>query len=240
MIKIIRGVFFTAAACIAVYSIGLILANGFLFNSSIFFSALAVCAALYGRKLERLSKIKWLNASLCAGAACFICLAVFIASYGKNDTATFSEDAAVILGGGIRNGTVQPVLRSRLDAAVEYHSKNPNAVLVVTGGTGRGEEFSEAFAMESYLLSKGVPQNKIFREDEALTTFENIRNSKNILEGLFDEAYTAVIITSDFHVYRASRFAKQTGLEYTSLRAKTPAFGKITNYLREPAAVIKL
>ncbi|MEE0776344.1 MAG: YdcF family protein, partial [Bacillota bacterium] len=73
---------------------------------------------------------------------CFSFMAViigFIAIYGQNDNVTYKEDAVIVLGAGLRGDRVSLTLAQRLDAAIDYYEKNPEAMIVVSGGQGAQE-----------------------------------------------------------------------------------------------------
>ena len=171
--------------------------------------------------------------------ACLIPLIFMItlAVYGSRDNAQFNEDAAIVLGAGIRGEKVGGNLAARLDKAAEYHSKNPDAVIAVCGGQGPQEAITEALAMERYLIEKGVPQEKIIREEQSTSTYENFLFAKEILDGRFPQGYSGVLITSDFHVYRAAETAKAAGISAAHIGARTKWYNVTENYLREMLAV---
>ena len=83
-------------------------------------------------------------------------LVSFIAVFGIVDNISYNEDAVIVLGAGIRGDKVTLPLKMRLDKAIQYHSKNPEAVIVVTGGQGFQETVTEAYAMEKYLVENNI------------------------------------------------------------------------------------
>jgi len=165
---------------------------------------------------------------------------IFIAVVGNIDTATFEEDAVIILGAGIRGDMISLPLAYRLNKGIEYINKNPNAVIVVTGGQGPQESITEALAMEKYLISKGIPKNKIIKEEKATSTYENFKFSKLLLDDYFKKPYKVTYITNDFHIYRAGQLAKIAGIDATSYGAELQWYAVPTTYLREFLAVLKL
>ena len=209
-------------------------------NNAFFAVGISFGLLLYGWFFERLIKVKWLNILICSFAAFFIGLMVFIAAYGIHDTVTYKEEAVILLGGGVKEETVSQALKRRLDAAAEYHKKNPAALIIVTGGLGKRAYITEALAMERYLVEKGVPIDKIIREDEALSTWENIKYSKIILDGLLGDGYTAAVITNEFHIYRGASFTRAAGIDCTHLHSRTPWYTIPASYTREAAAVVKM
>ena len=163
----------------------------------------------------------------------------FIAIYGKADNVTYKEDAVIVLGCGIRGKNVSAVLAYRLDKTVEYYNKNPNAVIIVSGGQGPQEEITEAQAMQQYLIEKGIPQDKIIKEEKATSTTENMIYSKEILDKQFNKEYKVAVITNNFHIYRASQIAKKVGLNATHYNAKIRTDTIVANYIRETMGVAK-
>lgn len=86
----------------------------------------------------------------------------------------------IVLGAGLRGERVTDLLARRLDAAYDYHLENPNAVIVVTGGQGPGEDIPEARAMKAYLVEKGVPEKQILEEASSTSTEENFCFAREI------------------------------------------------------------
>ncbi len=203
---------------------------------------------LYGIYLERINratKAGLFKILKYAGYSVFIftCILIaFLSIYGVNDNTAFNEDAVLVLGAGIRGETPTLPLAYRLDKAVEYYHRNPKAVIVVSGGQGYQESISEALAMERYLVEKGIPQDRILKEDKSTSTYENFLYSKKVLDDYFlNKPYETVIITNDFHIYRANEIASITGLSsFTHLHAQTEWYTLPINYLRECVAVLKL
>lgn len=169
------------------------------------------------------------------------CLISFIALYGTQDNVTYTEDAVVVLGAGIRGENVTWPLKLRLDKAVEFHKKNPQSKIVVSGGQGYQETVTEAFAMEKYLVSQGVGKDVIIKEEKATSTNENMRFSKELLDDIFESDYKIAVITNNFHIYRGVQIAKNEGFkEITHLGAGLKWYNIIPCYIRESLAVLKL
>lgn len=169
------------------------------------------------------------------------CLVGFIALYGQVDNVSYSEDAVVVLGAGIRGDRVTVPLAYRLNAAVEYHQQNPDALIVVSGGQGFQETITEAEAMEKYLLRKGVNPEKIVKEEKATSTNENMRFSKEILDRKMGSDYSVVVITNNFHIYRGVQIAKMEGFnDVYHKHAGLKWYNMAPCYLRESLAVLKM
>lgn len=129
----------------------------------------------------------------------------------------------------------------RLDTAIQYHCKNPEAVIVVTGGQGFQETVSEAYAMEKYLVEHGVEKNKIIKEEKAISTTENMELSKTLLDKYFGENYSIVVVTNHFHVFRGTRIAMKADFNNIShMHADLHWYNLMSCYLRESLAVLKM
>jgi len=153
----------------------------------------------------------------------------------------YNEDAVIVLGAGVRGDRVTLPLKMRLDKAIEYHYKNPDALIVVTGGQGLQETVTEAYAMEKYLVQNGVDNSKILKEEKATSTFENMKYSKEILDNYFTNDYSVVIITNNFHIFRGTTIAKNSGFKnVTHMHAGLQWYNLMPCFLRESLAVIKM
>lgn len=166
----------------------------------------------------------------------------FLYVFGARDTTHFFDaDALIVLGCGVKGDEPGTNLTERLECAVEYHKKNPDAIIVVSGGKGDDENVSEAFAMEQYLIKHGVPADIIIKEDKATSTEENFLFSKMILDKYFEGHYRIAFITNDFHIYRSATFAKLTGFAgATHAHSDTTWYTVVPNGLRECITVLKL
>ena len=121
-------------------------------------------------------------------------------------------DYLIIHGAGLLDGRrVSKLLADRLDKAILVYRKDPTPpILIPSGGKGSDEAISEAEAMAEYLIAKGIPEDKIIKEDQSATTFENLKNSKAIIDSMAGSRYTA-LVTSNYHVYRALRYCRAVG-----------------------------
>lgn len=148
-----------------------------------------------------------------------ICLTLIL-SKSTDRTAENSTDVKTILVLGSRiNQNKKPakITQERLDAALLLAKNNPQAKIIVSGAKGADEPVSEAFSMKNYLITHHISADRIISEDKAGDTAENIAYSKKYFDG------KTVIVTSDFHLYRALYLAKQEGVKVEGFAAKTKA-----------------
>ena len=153
----------------------------------------------------------------------------------------FPEDGAdvlIVLGGGIRGNYPTLTLKYRLDAAVEYLDRSPGTTVVVSGGQGPNEIVSEASVMRSYLISRGIAEDRIIIEDRSESTAENFLFSDEIIKSRFPEDASVVFVTTRFHVFRSERVARRLGIEAEGVPAKGVWCLVPNDYLRECAAIV--
>lgn len=215
-------------------SIGAIITNfniGFLAEILAGFVCLVIFA-LWG-KIK-----KWVKITALTAVAAVLCCALLICGYGSHDTADYNEDVLIVLGAAVHGKTPSMVLANRLDTAVKYLNENTDASVIVTGGQGPQEEVTEAFAMEKYLVERGIEPQRIIKEEKATSTLENYRYSKEIIDACFPSAKIATV-TNDFHIFRAKRLAAAVGIETSTVHAKTPLSGIAAMYIREILAIAK-
>ncbi len=180
--------------------------------------------------------------------AFFICLAFVILSFTimcvavrviSNRIPADEKDVVIVLGAGLRGEQVSSTLALRLDKAAEYLRRNPDTIVVVSGGRGDDEPIPEALAMERYLTAGGIEPNRIYKEDKSLTTLQNFKYSKVLLDGLFaGRPYSAVFVSNDFHMLRAGLMAAKTGLDAEGFAAPSQFYMLPSYYSREYLALL--
>lgn len=237
MKTVLKIIFATVGAAIALNGIALFFVSNVNFGSflTVGFGIVIFLIALLFKKLGKL-----LKTLLIVGVGVALIFSSFLIIYGKSDTVTYTEDAVIVLGAAVHGKTPSLTLKRRLDKAVEYHTQNPDAVIVVSGGQGAQEDISEAEAMKIYLIENGVKDDKIIKEENATSTYENFKFSKEILTDKLGEEYTTAFITNEYHILRASLCAKQAGIEVvTHIHSNTTLSYIVSGVLRECLAVIK-
>lgn len=119
--------------------------------------------------------------------------------------------AIVVLGAAQYDGVPSPVLKARLDHALELYRWGIAPVIVVTGGRQPGDRFTEATAGYDFLREHGVPDSAIRKEVNGSTTWESLRATSTFLK---EEGITEVILVSDgYHSQRVLDIAKEVGLD---------------------------
>ncbi len=130
-------------------------------------------------------------------------------------------DAIVVLGAAQYNGRPSPVLRARLDHALQLYHQGFAPLIVVTGGVGRGDTTSEATVGRNYLLNRKVPPRAVVAQPQGRSTQASMTA---VADWLGAAHLKRVILVSDpFHMFRLRMEARRTNLEaYTSPTESSP------------------
>lgn len=110
------------------------------------------------------------------------------------------------------------LLRQRLKEAAKWANEYEDAVIVVTGGQGKTEPFTEGSEMKRYLIEElGISADRIVVEEASMNTYENMIFSGEILDKEFEdfsyEDSSILVVTNNFHMFRALQIAKKAGFE---------------------------
>jgi uncharacterized SAM-binding protein YcdF (DUF218 family) len=129
--------------------------------------------------------------------------------------------AIVVLGAAQYVGRPSPVLRARLDHAIDLWHRGLAPIMIVTGGTGTGDTTSEAAVSQRYAVQRGVPNRKILLETEGRTTSESMAGVAALMGG---QGRRDVLLVSDpFHMLRLTILARRHGLQpYASPTPTSP------------------
>ena len=130
-------------------------------------------------------------------------------------------DAIVVLGAAQYAGRPSPVLRARLDHALDLWRRHLGKILILTGGTGAGDTTSEAAVGRTYAIKRDVPDTVILTETQGRTTSESMKAVAGMLEarGL----QTALLVSDPFHMLRLRILARRFGFTpYTSPTQTSP------------------
>lgn len=154
---------------------------------------------------------------------------VSICTFGLKDQKC-RADAAIILGASTSNGKVSPVYQERINHGIELYREGYVDKLIVTGGVGKENTESDAYAAKQYAVLQGIPEEDIITEDTSTITQENLENAKVIMDQYHYS--TAVIVSDPLHMRRSMLLAEDAGIQayssptptskYITLKTKIP------------------
>ncbi|MBO6046420.1 MAG: YdcF family protein [Erysipelotrichaceae bacterium] len=148
-----------------------------------------------------------------------------------------AKGTVVVLGCLVRGTTPSMSLRERLDTAYDYLNDHPETSCIVSGGQGDRENISEAECMYRYLIARGIDASRLYKEDQSINTRENLAFSLEVIkEHHLDEHL--LIVTNNFHEYRANHIAKRLNLSSSPLPAPTHWTLLPTHYVRELYSIL--
>lgn len=146
-----------------------------------------------------------------------------------------SSETVIVLGASVHSdGKLSPILKDRVDTALElYRNKKVNRFLVT--GDHSTEEYNEVNAMGNYLMERGIPESRILLDHAGLDTYDSMYRS-NAVFGVED----AIVVTQKFHLPRTIFIAKGLDLPYKGFAARSHSY-KTTNKIerRELLANLK-
>lgn len=139
-------------------------------------------------------------------------------------------DYIIVLGAGIKGEQVPPLLASRIDQGIEILKKNPKALLIMSGGQGKGEDIPEGEAMARYAINKGIDESKIIVENKSTSTKENLLFSSKLMT---KESPRVGLVTTSYHVFRALILAKDLGIRCIGFGSVTKWYFTLNALIRE-------
>ncbi|HTW46844.1 MAG TPA: YdcF family protein [Acidobacteriaceae bacterium] len=140
-----------------------------------------------------------------------------IRAYAVKDEAR-PADAIAVFGAAEYDGRPSPVLRARLDHALDLYQRGI-APLVITlgGGYAADAQHSEGGVGENYLLAHGVPEAAIIAETESDDTEESAERLAVIARA--NNLRSIVVVSDGTHLFRIHAICEHDGLQvYTSPR----------------------
>ncbi|MDR1615859.1 MAG: YdcF family protein [Syntrophomonadaceae bacterium] len=181
---------------------------------------------------------------LAAGFLFFVYLQILIIAHEQGDAIPPNVNTVLVLGAGLHGDRPSATLYSRLEKAAAYLLAYPDASAVLCGGQGNDELISEAEAMRRYLENAGISAARLILEDQSTSTRENIANARLLINGIMNISpgteIPVIIISNEFHLYRAKYIAEKYHFKGYGLACPTPAIKLLPLYyrFREGASII--
>lgn len=221
------GVIFAAALVLRFAFSG----HNFIAYGLILLSLLIVVFGLVGKVAKR-----FIALIIAMGLVYFAIIEIPIIDEASGD-GDFDADYLIVLGAAVHGDTPSLSLVERLSAAKDYLTVHPNTVAIVSGGQGSGENVSEAQAMYTWLCANGIEPERIIMEDKATSTYENLKFSREIINGRSTDA-TVAVVSSEYHLCRAKLIAKTLDMDIHTVPAHTTYFTvKLNYFIREAFGV---
>jgi uncharacterized SAM-binding protein YcdF (DUF218 family) len=119
-------------------------------------------------------------------------------------------DAILILGAAEYRGRPSPVLKARLDHALDLYDRKMAPILITTGGAGGDPDYTEGGVGRSYLIAHNVPSEAVIVEPEGETTAHSIAAAGEILERM--GLKSCLLVSDGYHIFRAKKMLEFRGI----------------------------
>ena len=137
-------------------------------------------------------------------------------------------DAILVLGAGVRNdNTPSNMLEDRLLTAFQLYERGVSDKVIVSGDHGQ-VQYDEVGVMKDYLIEKGIPSDRIFMDHAGFSTYDSLYRAKSIFS-----AESLVIVTQEYHAYRALMIGRHLGMDVTGVAAPILCT-TATSYVNQP------
>jgi uncharacterized SAM-binding protein YcdF (DUF218 family) len=138
---------------------------------------------------------------------------------------TNSADAIVVFGAAEYSGRPSPVLRARLDHALDLFHKGVAPVVITTGGAAADPKFSEGGVGRDYLMRHGVPERSLIAETQGRDTAESANRVAVIMRA--NNLHSCVAVSDAYHVFRIRKLLEHEGVGpvYVAPRADSRPHG---------------
>jgi len=209
----------------------------------LFLAALFAAYALLGRLVKKYGKparIARVVLNICVVIGLLVVsiteALVIHASFGDPDEQC---DYMVVLGCMVRPDGPSISLQNRIDAAYDYLTEHPEVIAIVSGGQGEDEPMTEAQCMFEELVARGIDPERIWREEQATSTWGNLQYSLALIEEKTGKRPDTIgLVSSEYHLFRAALQAKDLGVDTVGIPAKTTSpMDALNHFLREVAGV---
>ena len=138
-----------------------------------------------------------------------ISLSVRIEKQSVRDEAR-RADVIIVMGAAEYRGRPSPVLRSRLDHALELYRNGLAPLILTTGGAGGDPNFTEAEVGRSYLIDRGIAPERVVVENQGETTAQSLATAFEIMQRM--ELRSCIVVSDGYHIFRAKKFLQAEGL----------------------------
>jgi uncharacterized SAM-binding protein YcdF (DUF218 family) len=137
-----------------------------------------------------------------------------------------SSACIVVMGAAQYNGRPSPVLKARLDHALNLYHHGLAPRIITTGGYGIDKRFTEAGVAKEYLVRRGVPAEFVEGDPHGETTYQSVLSLKRKLSQLGTDR--CIVVSDGFHLYRTKALFAQEGIVvYASPAAGSPIEGSV-------------
>lgn len=147
----------------------------------------------------------------------------------------FDAECILVLGAGIKDKeTPSPMLKDRLDTAIELYENKAAPKVLLTGDNGT-EYHNEIHVMLNYMINAGIPEEDIFCDHAGFSTYDSMYRAEDIFK-----VKKMIVVTQTYHEYRAMYIGEKLGIDCIGVSSDQEKYsGQSKRELREIAARAK-
>src|SRR5579864_202106 len=119
-------------------------------------------------------------------------------------------DAIVVFGAAEYSGRPSPVLKARLDHALDLFHRGIAPVVITTGGAASDPKFSEGGVGKDYLMRHGIPERSLIAETQGRDTSESATRVGVIMHT--NGLHSCVAVSDAYHVFRIRKLLEHEGI----------------------------
>lgn len=151
------------------------------------------------------------------------------------EATALDADCILVLGCYVMdNGNPSAMLHDRLRRGVALYELGAAPKLLMSGDHGR-QNYDEVDAMKQFAVDAGIASEDVFMDHAGFSTYESIYRAKEIFQ-----AKKIIIVSQEYHLYRAVYIAEQFGLEAYGVDADYRSYvGQTSRDIREILARVK-
>jgi uncharacterized SAM-binding protein YcdF (DUF218 family) len=122
-----------------------------------------------------------------------------------------SADMAVVLGNRVdADGSLSPVLKGRVDRALELYRQGKVPRIMVSGGLGEhAGHYPEGLAMKQYLVAQGVPADRVVEDNHGENTYLTAKDLLPVADSL--HVHSVIVVSSFYHITRSKYIIRKLG-----------------------------
>lgn len=151
------------------------------------------------------------------------------------EASQLKADCILVLGAKVRyNETPSNLLEDRLQRGIELYNLGVSDRLLMSGDHGQ-VNYDEVNVMKQYAIDTGIPSQSVFMDHAGFSTYESLYRARDVFL-----ARKIVIVTQEYHLYRALYIAEKLGLDAYGVPAAPKNYsGQFNREMREILARAK-
>jgi uncharacterized SAM-binding protein YcdF (DUF218 family) len=155
-------------------------------------------------------RLLWVALGATGGLSVYFLLVYLEVWRQANRDEAAAAEAIVVFGAAEYRGHPSPVLKARLDHALDLYRRGLAPRVITTGGHGGDPQFTEGEVARSYLAKNNVPSEVILVENQGETTMESATAVAEIMDRA--RMSSCIVVSDGYHIYRVKKMLEARGI----------------------------